>query len=520
MHPIVAIQALTYKPLAGRQRSRKPRSLPALRHTVVSFTSPLEGQLKSRLAQIPEGYIPEERAMKVLQPSQKTWPAMGMPIVRSEPLLSRSLNAQNMQFASSIPPSGIHSLLTESAARIVLPSLHAHQTRHGSSIDPSLSVNSQKRRQPAAGTLQGRSETLPSLSSQVTRPPLVIPPSRSDPSKMVSGTSSGRARHAVVDDGSPSGSKWSDAQSSDAQSMRTLKEEARQMRAERAEARKETEEFRKFREELSLVDSADEGPIKISKPTKEEIEAQVVASLREAAGGSLSFFPGRNGPPRGTDLLKLSKDINVPWAVCKRAAQHFKLFVDEETERFDPLQDGRLSREVFEDIFGVIGDELGETVEEAWESADENGDRMVDFKEFVFWFYSRGFREEHLLSEGQRDIRAIARKHGLKVVDVEDYKQKFDLYDVDGSGEIEYEEFSALTQKLLKIPEGMSLPEKRMQSLWREADSDGQGQVDFEEFLNFYRKYFDSDSTGENPLDTLYSSIRRFIPPTSTEQCI
>mmetsp|Transcript_103398 Transcript_103398/g.290958 ORF Transcript_103398/g.290958 Transcript_103398/m.290958 type:complete len:156 (+) Transcript_103398:3-470(+) len=121
-----------------------------------------------------------------------------------------------------------------------------------------------------------------------------------------------------------------------------------------------------------------------------------------------------------------------------------------------------------------------------------NESANLDFLEFAVWYMRHGFSENVLLSFEQREIRAIARKHGLNIVDVEEYKKSFNRFDEDGSGEIEFEEFRALLYFLIKIPNNLDLPESRIRAFWSEAISEDRGAINFEEFLLFYMRYFSS----------------------------
>lgn len=665
VHPTLEIQAAMYQPLAGKQRQRfrekqrisKPAKAFNQSKSAKSFLS-RGGLPESGLPQVAHNSIPEESAMKMMEASPKTRLASTMPQIRSEPLLSSSQNAQQMrptstplrssdylksqntQSASSIPPRGSDQFSSAPNPTQTWPLSSSPQGRSEAVLPDRLgspvafvrglmlNFDNLPEARPVSGVPLGRSTPSQSanfrstplgmgspqstlsrrLHSQMMRPAAGVPFQR----RPAPGASFGRidpprfvfGKTFVNATGGP---KWC--------------EEAMRTRSNPRQGLRDTEEEVKEVAFAEAEDSEDEGVATIKKPraseglSEEDKQAALIASMQEAFGGFTSgLFKGRDPLKPETDLLALSEEINIPWGIVMKAADHFKLYVGkwvrkgkqgvllgvhggdpkdkeawmvrylpkfqrsipimfkvgddsweancalleavtddgisyrsskdledidhdldevrwgrkapgtdegdgwikvnlkQEFPDFNPLEHGRLTPDVFAEIFGLLNDTRmdgeEENLESAWRDADENDDKEVDFKEFCYFFYSRGFQEAHLLTKEQSEVRQIAREKGLPVIDVEAYQAKFSAYDDDGSGEIEYEEFSALVASLLKVPEGMEFPEKRMQQLWREADLDGGGNINFDEFLAFYKKYFDSNSN-KNPLDTFYSSVRK-----------
>eukprot|EP00928_Gymnodinium_smaydae_P023438 TRINITY_DN19348_c0_g1_i1.p1 TRINITY_DN19348_c0_g1~~TRINITY_DN19348_c0_g1_i1.p1 ORF type:complete len:363 (+),score=77.35 TRINITY_DN19348_c0_g1_i1:115-1203(+) len=62
-------------------------------------------------------------------------------------------------------------------------------------------------------------------------------------------------------------------------------------------------------------------------------------------------------------------------------------------------------------------------------------------------------------------------------------RQEFAIFDADGSGEIDFEEFKQLLPVVAKVKH---LSEEQIYKLWEECDTDGGGTVDFNEFLAWY----------------------------------
>merc|ERR1719282_454206 len=115
--------------------------------------------------------------------------------------------------------------------------------------------------------------------------------------------------------------------------------------------------------------------------------------------------------------------------------------------------------------------------------------------EFLKWYSSNGFSEDLLLTEKQRWLRQLAKKHNISADYVDRIKRCFDTYDVDHSGSVDIQEFKQILYKALKIPSNFELPPSRVHYFWSEMDSDGSGKVAFEEFLLFWLKYFNEEDT-------------------------
>lgn len=173
------------------------------------------------------------------------------------------------------------------------------------------------------------------------------------------------------------------------------------------------------------------------------------------------------------------------------------------------LQEGRLSKEQFRkvvhDLLDCVSEDTADVlVNEAFRDADRDGSNEIDFGEFAIWISSRGFSEVVNLTAEQIDMRDLARKHGMAHAEVEQYKKSFDKFDTDGSGFISRDEFEAILSKCARLPQGTGLPQQKVQTLWRLADSDGSHALDFQEFLVFYRRYFDG-----NGFESMYRFRRR-----------
>lgn len=186
---------------------------------------------------------------------------------------------------------------------------------------------------------------------------------------------------------------------------------------------------------------------------------------------------------------------------------------------FDVLAEGELTTDSFAKVLCKLSNvDAVESLpngllSSSFYGADSDNTNNLDFLEFASWYSRHGFSESVLLTAEQKRIRQIARKHGLPIVEVEEYKKAFDHFDEDGSGEIEYEEFVDLLNTLINVPKHLELPSSRVRQFWTETVSDKGGAVGFEDFLLFYTRYFSKTGPGKrdsktSPLEEFYHAIR------------
>lgn len=149
------------------------------------------------------------------------------------------------------------------------------------------------------------------------------------------------------------------------------------------------------------------------------------------------------------------------------------------------------------------------------------GDKcVVTIEAFLQWYTINMFTIVNLLNAdldtiaGNELIYTLAKKHQVPTMTIDKVKSKFDLYDSDGSGEIEYEEFKYLFTVLLKVKSERDLSQDRAMRAWKEIDVDRSGGVDFSEFTEWYLKYLysseDDDST-RGPAEAFYDSYNPVV---------
>ena len=65
----------------------------------------------------------------------------------------------------------------------------------------------------------------------------------------------------------------------------------------------------------------------------------------------------------------------------------------------------------------------------------------------------------------------------------DEIREAFDLFDTDGSGSLEKEEFQLVLANFLGPKIGNMLSEDRINTYWRDMDSDGDGEVAYEGYV-------------------------------------
>mmetsp|Transcript_15376 Transcript_15376/g.26916 ORF Transcript_15376/g.26916 Transcript_15376/m.26916 type:complete len:525 (+) Transcript_15376:73-1647(+) len=181
--------------------------------------------------------------------------------------------------------------------------------------------------------------------------------------------------------------------------------------------------------------------------------------------------------------VKLSKRFDTPMPEAKRIYDEFKALDSDES--------GYLDREEFQAALRQrchLGDDdpIPESLELVWKEADVDGSGQIEFEEYFEWAVMTKWKEELLVTDkSDQENRMLARKFELPLLDVERYRKEFNIYDTSGDGEIDQEEFIEILMKLMRIKDKSDVPKQRLDRFWREIDEDGSGSVTFDEFVSW-----------------------------------
>jgi len=106
----------------------------------------------------------------------------------------------------------------------------------------------------------------------------------------------------------------------------------------------------------------------------------------------------------------------------------------------------------------------------------------------------------------------LAKQYGTDIITIDKIRKRFDSFDLDGSGKIDYEEFFKMLMYVLKATSPEDVSDDRAQRFWSEIDEDGSGEIDFPEFVAWFVKYFnpddqDMDLSKKGPVSQFYASF-------------
>jgi hypothetical protein len=131
---------------------------------------------------------------------------------------------------------------------------------------------------------------------------------------------------------------------------------------------------------------------------------------------------------------------------------------------------------------------------------------------FIEWYRMNMFGSISMANQSEREslIYDLADKHQVTPQTIDNVRKRFDEFDTDGSGQIDYDEFVVMMCKLLRVKDVSQISAPRLQRFWREADVDGSGEIDFEEFCNWYLKNFNTDGEQSHPASVDQGIIGKF----------
>jgi Ca2+-binding EF-hand superfamily protein len=126
--------------------------------------------------------------------------------------------------------------------------------------------------------------------------------------------------------------------------------------------------------------------------------------------------------------------------------------------------------------------------------------QCVDIEEFLSWYKRNmftqvtGLNADPAKAASEKTVYELARKHDVSPVDVDKIKSKFDLFDLDKSGMIDYNEFMEMFAVILKKKSVNDLNHERIKRFWSQITKVekkcGSDAIDFPEYVDWYMKYY------------------------------
>mmetsp|Transcript_1286 Transcript_1286/g.2865 ORF Transcript_1286/g.2865 Transcript_1286/m.2865 type:complete len:375 (+) Transcript_1286:86-1210(+) len=128
------------------------------------------------------------------------------------------------------------------------------------------------------------------------------------------------------------------------------------------------------------------------------------------------------------------------------------------------------------------------------------------------------FDETATLTDEQKEVRSLARKHNVPLGDAETLRLKFEKYDEDNSGNICKEEFSNILRELIRVKNTSDIPQERFNHYWREVDLDHSGEISFEEFLIWYTNIVKTGSLNPKSFYATFGGNRLNVLAAATDR--
>merc|ERR1711964_750961 len=105
--------------------------------------------------------------------------------------------------------------------------------------------------------------------------------------------------------------------------------------------------------------------------------------------------------------------------------------------------------------------------------ADRDGSGDIDLEGYLLWSYNNAFNEQLCgLSDTELRLRTIARKHDLTICEIDEIKDAYNRFDLDGSGVIDKYEFKQILAQLFRCKDQSNMCENRVDRFFHEVDKD------------------------------------------------
>lgn len=204
--------------------------------------------------------------------------------------------------------------------------------------------------------------------------------------------------------------------------------------------------------------------------------------------------------------------LSLTFAKRYRLQFHEVKWILQACKRAHTRSDGSMDRKLFRQFLMEVFDtsQIDDAVLDEGYRTLEAAYGPIDLDLFFEWFRVNMFgvfaplMADPKKRESDDMVRKLSKKYEISPVLVDKIKQKFDSFDMDGSKEIDFEEFVPMIAKLLGVQGKSDLPPDRVVRFWQELDQDDDGAVNFEEFTEWYLKYF--SMKGNHVIESFYSS--------------
>eukprot|EP00928_Gymnodinium_smaydae_P055902 TRINITY_DN39370_c0_g1_i1.p1 TRINITY_DN39370_c0_g1~~TRINITY_DN39370_c0_g1_i1.p1 ORF type:complete len:369 (-),score=99.25 TRINITY_DN39370_c0_g1_i1:162-1268(-) len=253
--------------------------------------------------------------------------------------------------------------------------------------------------------------------------------------------------------------------------------------------------------------SKSEGRIVNRRNTIQVLPSQVPAELLDSPPPKKKL-PKPSGPVRASVAMLVNK-YRLDFHEVKDIVNAFESVKENSTGGL-PLTRSELETGLGK-VFHVNGVKP-EIVDKVFQDTKSENGFLIE--KFMEWYVLNMFTKVAALRGDERRVASdklvydLAQKFEVSAVLIDKIKQKFDNFDGDSSGLIDYDEFKQMISKILNAKSADDISEGLVKKFFKEIDVDGSGEVDFSEFSEWYLKYFNST---ENPFDPMAGGTNRII---------
>ena len=215
--------------------------------------------------------------------------------------------------------------------------------------------------------------------------------------------------------------------------------------------------------------------LELGNPLSPDQLDKAMAEMDQDGSGEVDFTEFS----RWFSKLQSSQSLKAAGGADPQASYYKEMF-----DKADTGGEGSLDREELKQLMKELGRDMADhELDTAMQLMDEDGGGTVDFDEFQKWF---GW-----LTESDMTVRKM-----------------FDAVDSDGSGTLDHEEVQQALRSLCKVDGGEEMTEEQMQEAIKLMDVDGSGEVDFDEFSNWWSVYqFQQRHRPDDPVIAHYRTV-------------
>jgi len=186
---------------------------------------------------------------------------------------------------------------------------------------------------------------------------------------------------------------------------------------------------------------------------------------------------------------------------------------------FDRDGSGTIEQKEFPDLLSkftrIAANKMKQSeIWQCWDKIDKDGNQVICFEEFQNWYCAtfgiRQFPEDSELffareaNESEDGLKAVSDKLGLHILDVEKVWRQFAKLDADNSGALSKEEFAILITSQMTDGGDVEVPQKIIDTFWRDVDSAKAGLVRFATFAEWYFRFFHGSDL--SPMEQFYET--------------